>query len=325
MKKTVTINISGRVFYIDDDAYQRLSSYLEKIESAFKSQESGHEIISDIESRVAEIFEEKIDRQAGVVTINMVEEVISTMGEPEEITDEPGIEEERAQPMSTALVKPSKRLYRDIDNRIFGGVCAGIAAYFNVDSLLVRIIAVILIFLTSGVMIPVYIILWMALPPAITTAQKLEMRGQHITVNNIEKSIRDEYEEMKHNFSKMKESPTYKKGENFFRRMTRRDRTVLVIVAVILGSMFLWNLPGFNFNFVHGPIGAFTNLSHGFGSTFGHIFFPGALSIVLVLLVIGLIFKTVFKVILYIIAFLLLGALALKVFFWMFGGFGLMC
>lgn len=325
MKKTVTINISGRVFYIDDDAYQRLSTYLEKIERAFASQESGQEIISDIESRVAEIFEEKIDRQSGVVTLNMVEEVISTMGEPEEITEEPGVEEEHAQPMSTALVKPRKRLYRDIDNRIFGGVCAGIAAYFNVDSLLVRIIAVILIFLTSGVMIPAYIILWMALPPAITTAQKLEMRGRHITINNIEKSIRDEYEEMKHNFTKMKESPTYKKGENFFRRMTRRDRTVLIIVAVILGSMFLWNLPGFNFNFVHGPIGAFTNLSHGVGSTFGHIFFPGALPIVLVLLVIGLIFKTVFKVILYIIAFLLLGALALKVFFWIFGGFCLMC
>ena len=70
----------------------------------------------------------------------MVEEVISTMGEPEEITDEPGVEEEHAQPMTTALVKPRKRLYRDIDNRIFGGVCAGIAAYFNVDSLLIPIL-----------------------------------------------------------------------------------------------------------------------------------------------------------------------------------------
>lgn len=325
MKKTVTINISGRVFYIDDDAYLRLSSYLEKIERAFKSQESGQEIISDIESRVAEIFEEKIDRQTGVVTLEMVEEVIRTMGEPEEITDESGTEEEPTPPMSTALVKPRKRLYRDVDNRIFGGVCAGIAAYLDVDAMLVRIIAVILIFLTSGVIIPVYAILWMALPPAITTAQKLEMRGQHITINNIEKSIRDEYEEMKKNFSKMKDSPTYKKGESFFRRMTRRDRTVLVIVAVALGMMALWNVPHFAWPVFHAPIVAFTSLTHGAAPVFGHIFFPGALTVVLVLLIIGLIFKTVLKIILYIIAFLLLGSLALKVLFWLFGSFCLMC
>ncbi|TAJ15126.1 PspC domain-containing protein [Marinilabiliaceae bacterium JC017] len=317
MKKTVTTNISGRVFYIDEDAYSRLKSYLEKIEHWFKNKESGQEIISDIESRIAEIFENKIDPAQGVISLEMVEEVINTMGEPEDFEgDEP--KEEKT--TTTALVKPRKRLYRDIDNRVFGGVCSGIGAYFNIDPVVVRIIFAILPFISFGAIVPIYIILWIALPPAITTAQKLEMRGEHITISNIEKSIQKEYEEMKKNFSKVKESKAYKKSENFFKRMSRRDRSVIIIIAVITGLALLWGGGPMSFHFAN-PINTFTHI----GPTFSHIFFPGALPLILILLLIGILFKTIFKIILYIIAFILIGAVAFNFLSWIFGGFCLMC
>lgn len=328
MKKTVTININGRKFFIDEDAYARLNSYLEKIEQSFKNQESGDEIINDIESRIAELFEEKVNRETDVVNIELVENIISIMGEPEDMTEEEA-SSSKSRPSSTALFKPNKRFYRDIDNRILGGVCAGIAAYFGIDSIIVRLIALILIPLTSGAIILVYLVLWLALPPAITTAQKLEMRGQHITINTIEQSIKEEYDEVKKNFKNFKKSKAYKKSESFFSRFSKSDKTVLIIVAVILSLFALSQFSHIGPNVFHAPFAAFTSvthgLTHGIAPTFNHIFFPGALTIVLVLLVIGLVFKTVLKIILYIIAFLLLGALALKVIFWMFGGFLLMC
>nr|WP_321453735.1 PspC domain-containing protein [uncultured Carboxylicivirga sp.] len=323
MNKTITTNISGRQFFIDEDAYARLSTYLKNIEKSFKNQESGDEIIKDIEARIAELFEEKINRQTDVVTINIVENMISIMGEPEDMTDEEEEKQSKSRPTSTALVKPSKRFYRDIDNRILGGVCAGIAAYFGIDSIIVRIIALILIPFTSGVIILIYLVLWMALPPAITTAQKLEMRGMHITINTIEESIKNEYDEVKKNFKNFKHTDTYKKGENFFSRFSKSEKTTFIIIALIL-SLFAFNRFHFDPYIFHAPFAAFSSLTHGIAPTFNHIFFPGALPIVLVLLIVGLVFKAVFKIILYIIAFLLLGGLILKGIFWMLGGFIIM-
>ncbi|MCT4591092.1 MAG: PspC domain-containing protein [Carboxylicivirga sp.] len=325
MKKTVTINISGHMFYIDEDAYSRLRSYLDKIESTFRSQESGDEIISDIENRVAEIFNEQINRETGVVTMEMVEDVIATMGEPEQFEDGEQ-NNERKSPSSNALihVKPNRRFYRDIDNRILGGVCSGIAAYFDIDVLLVRIIVAILTILTSGGVALIYLILWIAVQPARTTAQKLQMRGQRITIENIERSIRDEYEEVRKKFGDFKESSTYKKGQSFFSRFSKSEKNVILIVLAVVGAALLFNVPHFPDVF-HGPTALLTGLGTHIAPTFSHIFFPGALTFVLVLLVIGLIFKTVLKIILYLIAFILLGSLALKLIFWMFGGFMLMC
>ncbi|WP_439183028.1 PspC domain-containing protein [Carboxylicivirga taeanensis] len=324
MKKTVTINISGHMFYIDEDAYTRLRNYLDKIESTFRSQESGDEIISDIESRIAEIFNERINRETGVVTITMVEEVIATMGEPEQFEGVEGEEKKTTTSSSLIHVKPSRRFYRDIDNRVFGGVCAGIAAYFGIDVVIVRVLFVILTLLTWGGLPLIYIILWIALPPALTTAQKLQMRGERITIENIERSIRDEYDEVKKQFGNFKESSTYKKGKSFFSRFSRGEKTTFLIILAVIGAAMFINMPHLHGVF-HGPAAVFTGFTYHVAPTFNHIFFPGALTFVLVLLVLGLIFKTILKVVLYLIAFLLLGSLALKVIFWLFGGFMLIC
>ena len=214
MKKTVNINLSGRVFYIDDDAYARLKGYLEKIEKYFKSQEEGDEIFKDIESRIAELLGDMISTKTGVVTMEMVEEVINKMGQPEDFEDEETAETKKEEPKYERFSygKANKRLFRDVDSRILGGVCSGIAAYLNMDPVLVRILFVLIMFVGVGVIIPVYIILWIVVPAAITTAQKLEMRGENVTISNIEKAIKREYEDVKKQFSKMRDSKTYKKG-----------------------------------------------------------------------------------------------------------------
>ncbi len=325
MKKTVTINISGHMFYIDDDAYTRLRSYLDKIESTFRTQESGDEIIADIESRVAEIFNERINRETGVVTLTMVEEVVATMGEPEQFEEGETEDKKASAPHSSTMFrKASRRFYRDIDSRVFGGVCAGIAAYFGIDVVVVRVLTVILTILTSGTIGLIYVILWIALPPARTTAQKLQMRGERITIENIERSIRDEYDEVKKKFGHFKESSAYKKSENFFSRFSKSEKTTFLIIIAVIGAAMFFNMPHLQGVF-HAPAAVFTGFNLHVAPTFNHIFFPGALTFVLVLLVIGLIFKTFLKIVLYLIAFLLLGSLVLKVLFWLFGGFMLMC
>jgi len=188
MKTTVTINLGGLIFHIDDDAYGVLHSYLIAIERQFANEADPKEIISDIESRLAELFTETLGNKKDVISKEDVAKVISIMGEPQDfsVEDEQTNQNTRKN-MST--YQTTKRLYRDPDNRVLGGVCGGLGAYFNSDPLLFRILFIIIFFgLGSGLII--YIILWIAIPEANTTAQKLEMRGEAITIENIKKGIR---------------------------------------------------------------------------------------------------------------------------------------
>ena len=194
MKRTLSINLSGSVFNIDDDAYNLLKKYLDLIESHFADEKEGREIISDIESRIAELFKERITDYKQVIVIKDVEEIIEIMGQPEEIGD----------PMDASgtggreKFGPSRyrRIYRDPDNRILGGVCGGMGAYWHIDPLIIRIIFAVasLIFL-SGVLI--YLILWIVIPEAKTTAQKLEMRGEPVNISNIGKAVKEEFQNFK--------------------------------------------------------------------------------------------------------------------------------
>ncbi len=320
MKKTVSINLNGLVFYIDEDAYLRLQTYLDKIEKWFAGKDGATEIISDIENRIAELFEEKVKPGAGVVTKVLVEEVIEIMGEPEEFDDDFSEKEESTTFSSGSSYRPPKRLYRDIDDRVFGGICSGIAAYFNIDTVLVRVIFAILPFVSVGVIIPIYIVLWIALPPAITTVQKLQMKGEPINISNIEKSIKDEYEDVKNRFGKIKDTETYKKGKNFFQRMNKGDKTVLIIVFAILGAALLFGHgnPLVDFRYAVTSLPELVHF-HNPGFALSHIFFPGIIPVILILVVIALLIKPLLKVILYVIAILLVGTLAIKLLFWLLG------
>lgn len=201
MKKTFTINISGIIFHIDDDAYDKLNRYLEAIKRHFTSTEGKDEIISDIENRVAEILQEKVHDNKQVVTLEDVNDIISIMGEPYEISDE---ETEPPVDDSYYTRKSIKRLYRDPDSKMIGGVCSGMGAYFNIDPIWFRLIFIITAFIgLSGII--VYLVLWLVIPEARTTAEKLEMRGEKVNVANIEKSIKDEIEHLKNKLNDLKE------------------------------------------------------------------------------------------------------------------------
>ena len=196
MKTTITINLGEIVFHIDDDAYEMLHTYLLAIEKHFVNEEERKEVMSDIEARLSELFKESLGEKRDVIMKDDVSKVIEIMGEPEDFIDEETSQEGKKQ--SNMNYKTNKRLYRDPDNRVLGGVCGGLGAYFNNDPLLFRILFIILFFIGS-VGFWIYIILWIAIPEAKTTAQKLEMRGEPITLENIKKSVRDEFEKVKRN------------------------------------------------------------------------------------------------------------------------------
>jgi phage shock protein PspC (stress-responsive transcriptional regulator) len=197
MKKTLTINLAGLVFNIDEDAYYRLQDYLENIKTYFSEEKEVDDIMHDIEIRIAELLGEKITPSRQVVTLQDIEEIIKIMGEPHEFGD-PGKEKKR-----TYYRTSTKRVYRDPDNRILGGVCGGLGAYMAIDPIIVRIIFII-IFFGFGAGLLIYLILWIIIPEAKTTAQKLEMRGEPVNVSNIGGFVKEEFENFKNSFKSKK-------------------------------------------------------------------------------------------------------------------------
>lgn len=193
MNKTVSINLGGFFFHIDEDAYQKLSRYFEAVKRSL-SPEGREEIMKDIESRVAEIFQDKLKNEKTVIGLSEVDEVISIMGQPEDykIDEEPNYKESSKNYYN---IPQSKKLYRDKDNAILGGVLSGFGHYVGVDPLWLRLLMVVLIF-GFGTGILVYLILWILIPAAETTAQKLEMRGEPITISNIEKKVKEGFDEI---------------------------------------------------------------------------------------------------------------------------------
>lgn len=188
MKKTLTINLGGIVFHIDEDAYLLLHQYLELLGKHFRSQEGSQDILNDIESRIAEILGEKCSETKQVITLEDVNEVIGIMGQPVEIDQE----EHSKDSWNTGNgEKGDKRFFRNPDEKIIGGVCSGIAAYFHLDPVWVRLIFVVFS-IAGGSGILLYLVLWFVIPEAQSTSDKLEMRGKKINIKNIEKSIREE-------------------------------------------------------------------------------------------------------------------------------------
>lgn len=197
MNKTVTINIAGIVFHIEEDAYERLRMYLDSLHMKFSAEEGRDEILADIEARIAEILTAKKGPAREVVIMKDIDEVIATMGEPDAISDEgstssePGPEPSRAEESQR---RKRRRLFRDPDEKIVGGVCTGIGHYFDIDPVWIRL-GFVLAFVLGGTGALFYFLLMIIIPKAETTAEKLEMRGEPVDVNNIKRSIQEEFEE----------------------------------------------------------------------------------------------------------------------------------
>ncbi len=169
MDKTININLGGTLFQIDDEAFGILRDYLQAINNRFRNVQGGLETIEDIESRIAEIFQSQ-KGMAGVITKENVEAMISIIGKPGDFDLN---EDEMVPPANTSY---KRRLYRSREDTIISGVCGGIGAYLNTDPVLFRILFAIsaLIFGTGFF---VYIVLWIALPPADTDSRRRELYG----------------------------------------------------------------------------------------------------------------------------------------------------
>src|SRR5690606_10168381 len=141
------------------------------------------EIMSDIESRISELLSEKLISEKQVVSIKEIEEIIAVMGQPEDYKiDEDNSESKQTYYTPNYDLPPARKFYRDGDRSIIAGVCAGVAHYFRIDPLWIRILFVITLFISFGTTLFVYILLWILIPKAITTTEKLEMTGQPINI-----------------------------------------------------------------------------------------------------------------------------------------------
>jgi phage shock protein PspC (stress-responsive transcriptional regulator) len=190
MNKTVNINLGGMFFHIDEDAYQKMTRYFDAIKRSLSKSSGQDEIIKDIEMRVSELLTEKQKTEKHVVTLKEVDEVITVMGQPEDYI----IEEEANTNFNTYSTNTAtKKLYRDKENGIIGGVLAGLGHYFGIDKVWLRIFLLVLV-LAWGTGILAYIILWIVMPEAVTTSEKLEMTGEPVTISSIEKKVREEFE-----------------------------------------------------------------------------------------------------------------------------------
>lgn len=199
MNQTVTVNISGIVFHIEVDAYDKLKNYLNKIRSYFKNSEECEEIMTDIEARIAELFNARLTSTNQVIRSKDVEEVIGIMGKPEQYIDEEG-ESQEERTSTHQNYNTAKKLFRDPDDRMIGGVAAGIAAYFGMEALWLRLFFVVAIFLGFGFLL--YLILWIVIPEAKTASDKLQMKGDAVNIDNIGKTFRNEADKVSENLKK---------------------------------------------------------------------------------------------------------------------------
>ena len=195
MNKTVNINLANILFHIDEGAYHKMRLYLEAIKRSFANTPGSDEIITDIEARIAELFQEKLLNERQVITEKEVDEVITIMGQPEDyMVDEDIFEDEPK--ARTSEPKKNKKLYRDREERYVAGVSSGIGHYLGIDPLWIRLLWVFLTVAGIGSFVLLYGLLWILIPEARTTSQKLDMRGEDINISNIERKVKEGFDDV---------------------------------------------------------------------------------------------------------------------------------
>ncbi|MBU3027241.1 PspC domain-containing protein [Zobellia galactanivorans] len=197
MNKTININLANMLFHMDEDAYNKMQRYLESVKRSFANTPGSDEILADIEARIAELFHEKLDNERQVITIKQVDEVIAIMGQPEDyMVDEDIFEDEPHTGRTNSDHRKSKKLYRDTEQKYVAGVSSGLAHYFNIDPLWIRLLWVLLTIGSTGGFILIYGLLWLLIPEAATTAQKLDMRGEDVNISNIERKVKEGFDDV---------------------------------------------------------------------------------------------------------------------------------
>jgi len=251
MKKTLQIHIGGRHFHIDEDGYHKLNHYLESLKSHFASEgESGKEITDDIEQRIAELLENRITPVKQSVSLEDVNEIIATLGKVEDFVYN-GQSEGQSEDEHYDR-KDYRRFYRDGETGYLGGVASGLGEYFDIDPLWIRLAFIALAFL-KGLGIIVYIILWIVVPRARSTAEKLQMKGMPVNLSTIKESVNAEYDKVKSGFSNLRSSSASDRTRNALENIMRAVALVFVaifkfiigvigVTFLVIGSVFLAGL-----------------------------------------------------------------------------------
>lgn len=201
MNKTIIININGIIFHIEEDAYEVLQTYMTGVKKHFGYSPDSNEIVSDIENRIAEMFNERITPQKAVITMEDVNEVTAQMGRISDFEDFDEKGEEYASDYQDYSYDPGRRgLFRDPDDKVLGGVCSGLGHYFDIEAKWVRLI-LLLLFLFAGSGLLLYLILWVVMPMARTRADKMSMRGEAANIHNFKRNFDEEMEGLRRNFT----------------------------------------------------------------------------------------------------------------------------
>lgn len=260
MKKNITINLFGTLYAIDEDAFEMLDSYLESMKKYFSRKTGGSEIADDIEHRVAELLWEKHMAGMTAVDINTVKDIISTIGNPEEMSGDSGdeaphasfAEENKAGSEQPAAGKgyydplderPRRAFFRDPDHKMLGGVCSGLTYYTGgSDPVPWRLAACLLLIFISPIVVAVYLMVWLIVPEAQTAEDRLRMKGQRVTPESLNEEI------MMHQAYDSKPAPKSEKSGCLY--VTFILLAILVClplllvlgsgVGFMLGSMPLW-------------------------------------------------------------------------------------
>lgn len=241
MKKTLTVNLGGTVYHIDEDAYNLLDNYLNNLRYHFRKEEGADEIVRDMETRIAELFDEYIRTGLQVITVEQVEAVIARMGNPEDLnTDD---DEEKKETEQHAYSNgPARRLFRNPDDRILGGVLSGLSAYFGWDVTWIRIGTLVVGCFVHGLILA-YLIAWIIIPLAKTATEKLQMRGEPINMENIGRTVTEGFDKVNdYVHSEKPHSFLHQLGNAIVKIAGFIIKFVLVLLAICLTPVLLAGL-----------------------------------------------------------------------------------
>ena len=193
MKKNININMFGVIYAIDEDAYDLLKKYLENMRSYYSRRSGGEEIANDVESRVAELFADLKAQGVEAITIEHVEDIIKRIGDPQQMDEEADVKSERVMDGGYAEAvdeKSVRKLYRDPDDKILGGVISGFCHYLGIeDPVIARLLFLLLVFFSHAILVVVYAVCWALIPEAKTAEERLQMKGKRVTPNAINEEL----------------------------------------------------------------------------------------------------------------------------------------
>ncbi len=238
MNKTIIININGIVFHIEEDAYEVLKSYMTEVKRHFAYSKDSVEIVTDIENRLAEMFSQRLAEQnKQVIILQDVEEITSQMGRAQDFEND-----EEDEVFTADRLKSSKTLYRDGEDKMIAGVCAGLAHYFDIEIKWMRLI-VIVTTLISGIGLIPYLVLWAVLPIAKTRQEKMAMKGEAINLQNFKRSF-DETAETGKGFNQTEQrlntSDPVKEIIDFIVKLIKLFIKIIGIIIISVGAATLF-------------------------------------------------------------------------------------